>query len=79
MRLFALHSSRFLGEQIATALDRTLDVHEERDFEDGEHKIRPLVSVRDEDVYVIHSLYSDKRESVHDKLCKLLFFIALNK
>ena len=60
MRIFALHSSQLLGGQIATFLDRTLDEHEERNFEDGEFKVRPLVSVRDEDVYVIHSLYSDK-------------------
>lgn len=79
MRLFALHSSHVLGERIAAHLDGSLDPHEERDFEDGEHKIRPLVSVRDEDVYVIHSLHADKKESVNDKLCKLLFFIATLK
>ncbi|HEX5168507.1 MAG TPA: ribose-phosphate diphosphokinase [Cyclobacteriaceae bacterium] len=79
MRLFALHSSRSFGERIAMALDSSLDAHEEREFEDGEHKIRPLVSVRDEDAYVIHSLYNDEKESVNDKLCKLLFFIATLK
>jgi len=79
MRIFALDSSRILGERIATFLDRSLDALEERNFEDGEHKIRPLVSVRDEDVYVIHSLYSDDKESVNDKLCKLLFLIAALK
>lgn len=79
MRLFALHGSRILGEKIATSLDRSLDPLEERDFEDGEHKIRPLVSVRDQDVYVIHSLHSDERESVNDKLCKSLFLIAALK
>ncbi len=79
MRIFALHHSRIFGEQIATFLDRSLDRHEERAFEDGEHKIRPLVSVRDEDVYVIHSLHEDEQQSVNDKLCKLLFFIATLK
>lgn len=76
MRLFALEGSRIFGEKVAALLDRSLDTHEERDFEDGEHKIRPMVSVRDEDVYVIHSLYEDEEQSVNDKLCKLLFFIA---
>lgn len=50
--------------------------HEERSFEDGEHKARPLESVRDGDVYVVQSLYGDDRETVNDKLCKLLFFLG---
>jgi ribose-phosphate pyrophosphokinase len=79
MRLFALQGSRAFGEQVATFLDRSLDAIEERNFEDGEHKIRPLVSVRDEDVFVIHALYADAHETVNDKLCKLLFFIATLK
>lgn len=76
MRLFALDGSRDFGGKVAAFLDCSLDAHEERSFDDGEHKIRPLVSVRDEDVYVVHSLYADERQSVNDKLCKLLFFIA---
>lgn len=79
MRLFALEGSHVLGNSIAACLDRALDALEERDFEDGEHKLRPLVSVRDEDVYVIHSLNADKKQGVNDKLCKLLFFIATLK
>lgn len=79
MRLFALHPSDILGEEIARFLDRSLDPVEERNFEDGEHKIRPMVSVRDEDVYVINSLEGDAEQSVNDKLCKLLFFIATLK
>jgi ribose-phosphate pyrophosphokinase len=50
--------------------------HEERDFEDGEHKTRPLESVRDKSVFVIQSLYGDDRQSVNDKLCRLLFFLG---
>jgi ribose-phosphate pyrophosphokinase len=50
--------------------------HEERDFEDGEHKARPLESVRDKSVFVIQSLYGDDRQSVNDKLCRLLFFLG---
>lgn len=50
--------------------------HEEREFEDGEHKARPLVSVRGQDVYVIQSLYGDPEQSVHDRLCRLLFFLG---
>ncbi|MDN3690169.1 ribose-phosphate diphosphokinase [Cyclobacterium jeungdonense] len=79
MRLFALHTSNSFGEKVAMALNVSLNDHEERDFEDGEHKIRPLVSVRDQDVYVIHSLHADGHESVNDKLIKLLFFISTLK
>jgi ribose-phosphate pyrophosphokinase len=50
--------------------------HEEREFADGEHKARPLVSTRGRDVCVVQSLYQDDTQSVNDKLCRLLFFIA---
>ncbi len=77
LRLFALSESRELGEKIASNLDMTLAQHEERNFEDGEHKIRPLENVRNRDVFVIQSLYSNAARSVNDKLCRLLFFLAL--
>ena len=77
--LFALNDSRLLGEAIAAALDLPLSKHEERDFEDGEHKIRPLENVRGKDVFIIHSLYSEAGASVNDKLCRLLFFIGALK
>lgn len=79
MRIFALQASKSFGEKVAKELDMSLGDHEERDFEDGEHKIRPLESVRDQDIYVIHSLYAGRKESVNDKLVKLLFFIATLK
>jgi len=56
-----------------------LNAHEERDYEDGEHKARPLVSVRHKDVFVIQSMYQDSQQSVHDKLCRCLFFIGALK
>src|SRR5919106_3683656 len=74
--LFALDGSRDLGERIAGHLGIALADHEERAFEDGEHKARPLVNVRGRDVFVVHSLYSDPAQSANDKLCKLLFFIG---
>jgi ribose-phosphate pyrophosphokinase len=79
MRLFALSESRTLGEKIGAALSIPLALHEERDFEDGEHKTRPLESVRGCDVFVIQSLYSEPGKSVNDKLCRLLFFIGALK
>jgi ribose-phosphate pyrophosphokinase len=74
--LFALNASRQFGESIAPRLGVALSEHEEREFEDGEHKSRSLVNVRGKDVYVIQSLYSDAAQSVNDKLCRLLFFMG---
>lgn len=79
MRFFALKGSEQLGAAAARALAIELDPHEERDFEDGEHKARPLVSVRGRDVYVLHSLGGSGGVSANDKLCKLLFFLATCK
>jgi ribose-phosphate pyrophosphokinase len=76
MKLFALNQSRYFGEKIARELGISLASHEERDFEDGEHKARPLESVRDRDVFVIQSLHGGPVESPNDKLCRLLFFLA---
>lgn len=74
--LFALGASRPLGAAVAGGLGRVLSELEEREFEDGEHKARPLDPVLGRDVYVLHSLYGDAAQSVNDKLCRLLFFIA---
>jgi len=76
MRLFALDASREFGERVAVALGRPLDAHEEREFEDGEHKARPLVCVRGDDIYVLQSLRGDAHASGDDKLVRLLFFCA---
>lgn len=76
LKLFALHNSRELGVKIAQEMGIKLNNHEERDFEDGEHKIRSLENVRNSNVFVLSSLYSDDKQSVNDKLCRLLFFIA---
>ncbi len=77
--LFALGASRPYGERVASALGLPLARHEEREFEDGEHKARPLENVRGRDVYVIHSLYGEPGMSVNDKLVRLLFFIGALK
>lgn len=77
--LFALEATRDWGKAVANCLDLPLATHEERNFEDGEHKARPLASVRGRDVYVLQSLYGDHARSVNDKLCRLLFFIGALK
>ena len=79
IKLFALTSTHDFGERIANTLNIPLSALEETDFEDGEHQARPLVNVRDRDIFVIQSLYGDPRCSVDDKFCRLLFFIGALK
>jgi len=74
--IFAPGPNRDFGERVGARLGVSLSAHEERDFEDGEHKTRPLVNARGRDVFVIQSLYGDERLSVNDKLCRLLFFLG---
>jgi len=79
MDIFALNATQEFGRKVAVALGVELAAHEEREFEDGEHKARPLVSVRGHNVYVIQSLHSGPEGSVNDRLCRLLFFISALK
>ena len=79
IRVFALGASRAFGERVSRHLEIPLSPLEERSFEDGEHKTRPLISVRRHDVYVIQSLYAEPGDSVNDKLCRLLFLIGAMK
>lgn len=74
--LFALEAGRAFGEEVARHFGIALGAHEEREFEDGEHKSRPVINVRNKDIFVIHSLYADTQQSVNDKLVRLLFFIG---
>ena len=74
--VFAPQASAAFGARVATAAGTTLAPMEEREFEGGEHKTRPLVSVRGAHVYVVQSLSGDEAGSANDRLCRLLFFIA---
>ncbi len=76
LALFALNATRALGSRMAQALGVALSAHEEREFEDGEHKARPLESVRGRDTYVLQSLYADGAQSANDKLVRQLFFLG---
>lgn len=78
-QLFAIGASRAFGEKVAAACGTALASLEERSFEDGEHKIRPLENVRERDVFVIHSLYGEPSQSVNDKLVRLLCLIGALK
>jgi ribose-phosphate pyrophosphokinase len=74
--LFTLEVSRQFAEQLAQRLGLPLAPHEERSFEDGEHKLMPLVDPGGRDVVLIGSLFADGQCGVDEKLCRFLFFAA---
>lgn len=76
MLLFSLDSDATFAHALSAALAVPLAPHEDRSFEDGEHKLRPLVDPRGRDAYVVHSLHGGPVDSPHDKLCHLLLFMA---
>lgn len=78
-KIFALNSSHSFGMLVSNELGVPLSNHEEVDFEDGEHQCRPLENVRNQEIYVIQSLFADEKLSINDKLCRLLFFIGALK
>ncbi len=77
--MFCLNGSRKLGEAVADRLGWPLSDHEEREFESGEHKARPLVEVGGRDVYLLHHLEGEASQSANDKLVRILFFIGALK
>lgn len=79
LALFSLESGRAFGGRVAAKLGVPLARHEEREFDWGQHKSRPLESVRGRDVYVVQSLHGDEEQSANDKLCRLLFFVGALK
>ncbi len=79
LALFTLAGTTGYAARVAQRLATPLFPVEERDFEDGEHKVRPLASTVDLDAYVIHALHGDETHSVNDKLCRLLFLIGALK
>lgn len=74
--VFSTGAGRALVERVCRALELPPASFEERRFEDGEHKTRPLESVRGRDVYLVESLHGDESASVNDKLVRSLFFSA---
>jgi len=76
VKLFTLEATRALAERVGEKAGVAVCAHEEREFEDGEFKVRALESVSGEAVFVCQSLFSDARYSVTDKLCRLLFFVG---
>ncbi len=79
LQVFALEATAEFGAEIAHGLGVKLAPAEERTFEDGEYKVRPLEAVAGNDVYVVQSLHGGPGLSADDKLNRLLFFIAALK
>jgi ribose-phosphate pyrophosphokinase len=74
--LFSMDQHGTLVEALVERLGTFLSPHELRIFEDGECKIRPLCDVESKDVYILATLYADGQSSVHDQLCRALFFVG---
>jgi ribose-phosphate pyrophosphokinase len=76
LSLYVLDPDQSFANVVASHLGVSLSPLEDRVFEDGEYKIRPLESVRGRDVYVLSSLYHDEDASSADRLLKMLFFLG---
>ncbi len=76
LALFSLGRGRELAARVGAQLGVEPGAIEERDFEDGEHKSRPLESVRGRDLYVVQSIHTCPDASVNDVLVRLLFFLG---
>lgn len=79
MRFFGLDINQTLALAVAASGGFPLSRHEDRRFEGGERKTRPIDPVRGEDIYVLSSLHGDEDLTVGEKLCRMLFFIATCK
>jgi ribose-phosphate pyrophosphokinase len=66
-RVLALAASRDSGIALADL--------EEREYEGGEFKLRPLLSVRDRKVFVVQSLVETPESSIALRLVRLLFLL----
>lgn len=74
MKLFGIQASADGARSLADELGIHLADHEEREFEDGEFKIRTLESVRRESVVIYQSLAGGPAGSANDKLMRALVF-----
>jgi len=73
--IFSLSESRELADQIGQYAGLRPGALEERDFEGGEFKLRPLESVRDHDALILQSLASTPGAPVCQRLVRLLFLL----
>lgn len=73
MKILALRESRGLAEAVAREAGVELAELEERAFEGGEFKLRPLLPVRGQMVFVVQSLAGANGVSPAESLLRLLF------
>ncbi|HET9473273.1 MAG TPA: ribose-phosphate diphosphokinase [Steroidobacteraceae bacterium] len=73
--LFALPESEELARTISRLSGVALAPLEERRFEAGEFKLRPLTSVRDREIFVVQSLANSPQAPVSERLVRLLFLL----
>lgn len=76
MLIFDLTPDHPLGAAIAGAAGHPVAPMELRGFAGGEHKARPLCSLRGKDVFVVSTLHARPGLSVNDLLLRLLFFLS---
>jgi ribose-phosphate pyrophosphokinase len=76
MQLYALDPGDPIGPAIAAALEEPLAAFEERRFEDGERKLRPLHDPRGHEAVVVAGLHGGPVESPHDRLWRLMLLAA---
>lgn len=74
-RLFAPAESRAFAAAVAEHSGLELAPLEERRFEGGEFKLRPLESVRERSVFVLQCLAGTSDAPVADRLLRLLFLL----
>ena len=75
--VFTLSESRELGLGICEAAGLAPSSLEERRFEGGEFKLRPLQSVRDRDVFVVQTLAGTPDAPVADRFLRLCFLLSV--
>jgi ribose-phosphate pyrophosphokinase len=73
--LVALRESDTLALEISHTVGIAKAPIEERSFEEGEFKLRPLTSVRDRTVFVVHSLAGSVDAPATQRLVRLLFLL----
>jgi ribose-phosphate pyrophosphokinase len=73
--IFAPGESRALGLAASERAGIELGELEERHYEGGEFKLRPLQSVRDRTVFVVQSLAETQKAPIAQRLVRLLFLL----
>jgi ribose-phosphate pyrophosphokinase len=72
---FALSESQKLARSISQHAGLPLSALEERNFEGGEFKLRPLESVRDRTAFILQCLAGTAQVPISERLVRLLFLL----